>query len=246
MQGFVPMSDESSRTPQPDAAPEQGVPSDGAAAYELEPAPPPSHSPPPKSEAVKRAIELEKQLEREEMERRTSIHDDDDDDDEDAPQPLTQPLLDPRLKNSNFYFGLAGVLTVIAAWIGAANVTDPNQSQLAVVVSTVYNTLLHAATGLVAAWGWSRIEARPLGAWRDVFARMSVAVASAWLFFNMQLGLDIKLEEPLLGIGSYLCVLIVLMRWTPKRAIRVACVHFALILVVFLAMVLHVWASSGS
>ena len=244
MQGLVPMSDESAKPPQPDATPAPNAPSDAAAAYDLEPAPPPSHTPPPKSEAVKRAIELEKQLEREEMERRTSVHDDEDDDE--APQPLTQPLLDPRLKNSNFYFGLAGALTVIAAWIGAANVVNPEHSQLAVIISTIYNTLLHSATGLVAAWGWSRIEARPLGAWRDVFARMSVAVASAWLFFNMQLGLDIKLEEPLLGIGAYLCVLIMLMRWTPKRAIRVACLHFALILVVFLAMVLHVWASRGA
>ncbi|HLP83918.1 MAG TPA: hypothetical protein VK157_06170 [Phycisphaerales bacterium] len=214
-------------------------------AYELEPAPATPIVPPPKSDAVKRAIELEKQLEREAMERRTSVHDDEDDEDAEV-SAANQPLLDARLTNSNFYFGLAGVLTVAAAWIGAANVTDAKQSELAVVVSTVYNTALHAGTGLVAAWCWAKIEARPLGSWRDVLARMSVAVASAWLFFNMQLGLDVKLEEPLLGIASYLCVLILLMRWTPKRAFRVACVHFALILVVFLAMVLHVWASRGA
>jgi hypothetical protein len=218
------------------------APAEGA--YDLEPTSAVPLTPPPKSDAVKAAIALEKQLEREAMERRTSVHDDEEDEGEIAPP--TQPLLDARLKNSQFYFGLAGVLTIAAAWIGAANVTDVKQSALAVVISTIYNTLLHSATGVLAAWCWAKIEARPLGSWRDVLARMSVAVASAWLCFNLQLGLAAKIEEPLLGIGAYLCVLALLMRWTPKRVIRVATVHFALILVVFLAMVLHVWASYGS
>jgi hypothetical protein len=222
-----------------DANPGAPVKSDADVAFELEPAPEVVHSPPPKSEAVKRAIELE----REQMTRKSSLHDDDDD--EEDVQSLTGPLLRANLQNSNFYFGLAGVLLVAAAYFGAAN-TKPNQEALPIVISTVYNAALHSGTGLVAAWCWSKIEARPLGSWRDVLARMSVGVCAAWFFFNMQLGLELKLEEPLLGLAAYLCVLIVLMRWTPKRAFRVACVHFALILVFFLAMVLHVWASTGN
>ena len=133
---------------------------------------------------------------------------------------------------------LVGIALVIAAMI-ATGVTS-TKATFANIARMLYDTALHSALGVLAAWALARIEHRQLGDWREAWARTFVAVAALELCLSLNMGLlSTKLEEALVGVGAYFIILVFLMRWSAVRVLHLACLQFAAWGVLALRTVLH-------
>lgn len=155
-------------------------------------------------------------------------------------EPTGEPFVRPSMPDARV-LGIIGAVLLVSAMI-ATGVTAQDRPVLRVLL-TMYNTLLHTGTGVVAVFIAAILAERRLGAFEVAAARMLVAVAAFAFIFNLNINLigetwaGWKGEEALIGAVVYAILVAALFRlWNWQQLLTVTGAHFFLWLVVYVGM----------
>ncbi len=110
---------------------------------------------------------------------------------------------------------------------------------------TLYLTLLNTICGVAAIAIVAHFERLRFGRVELAAARMLIAVSVAFLAFSFGQGLTTALTAPL-GLALYLAALGMLFKVSLLRAVRVASVHAAITLSIYIAMIIYAWVMGSS
>lgn len=143
--------------------------------------------------------------------------------------------------------GITGALITILAAVLAGVYAD--HSNWAYVLITIYNAVLHTATGLGALVVSTFLLGRRVGSFEGAVARMLLAVSLYLAVYS--LNLDIinsgKLEEVTLAAAAYFGGLVVAFRLAPRDAAVIGAAHFGVVMLLWLGGLLRgVIISGGS
>lgn len=114
-------------------------------------------------------------------------------------------------------------------------------------VLTIYNGLLHTATGLGAVVLAATLARKPIGAWDLGAARMLAAVGAFLLIFNLNITLigEGKWEESILAAGAYVGLIAITFRLSREVLATLVLSHFFLWLIIQLGSSLAVWSNAN-
>ncbi|MCC6969647.1 MAG: hypothetical protein IT434_05440 [Phycisphaerales bacterium] len=163
----------------------------------------------------------------------------------DAPADATQPdpFITPALGPAKFWLILGGMLLLAATIASSVHASRPFVSALL----TVYNGLLHTATGVGAIVVAATLARKPIGPWDLGAARMLAAVAAFLVLFNLNIQLvgNAKWEETILAALAYLGVVGLTFRQTREVHLTLVISHFFLWLIIQLGSQLAVWSAAN-
>ena len=160
---------------------------------------------------------------------------------DDAPQ--AEPFITPALGPAKLWLILGGLLLLAATIASSVHAPRPFVSALL----TVYNALLHTATGVGAIVVAATLARKPIGPWDLGAARMLAAVAAFLLLFNLNIQLvgNAKWEETILAALAYLGVVGLTFRQTREVHAILVISHFFLWLIIQLGSQLAVWSAAN-
>lgn len=158
------------------------------------------------------------------------------------PEPL-DVFVTPALGPAKLWLIFGGVLLLGAT---IASSVHASRSFLSAIL-TIYNGLLHTATGVGAIVVAATLARKQIGAWDLGAARMLAAVAAFLLIFNLNIQLvgDGKWEETILAALAYLGVVGLTFRQTREVHLTLVISHFFLWLVIQLGSQLAVWSAAN-
>lgn len=147
-------------------------------------------------------------------------------------------------------WAIIGAVLLVGAMIATA-VNAPSQPVLRLML-TLYNTLLHSGTGVVALFATAMLTERRLGVFEQAAARMFTAVAAFMLIFNLNINFigegweRWKVEELVFATAVYvLAVASTFGLWKGRMILYVLGSHFFLWLVVYVGMLLSAYVAAG-
>jgi hypothetical protein len=154
-----------------------------------------------------------------------------------------EPFVRPALGPAKLWLVLGGVLLIGATISSSVHGARPFIS----AVLTIYNGLLHTATGVGAIVIASTLARRPIGPWDLGAARMLAAVSAFLLVFNLNIQLvgTGKWEETILASLAYLGVIGITFRQTREVHATLVISHFFLWLIIQLGSQLAVWSAAN-
>lgn len=134
-------------------------------------------------------------------------------------------------------WAIVGGVLLLAAMIATAVTT---QAKVLGPVLTLYNTLLHTGTGVVAVFLAGHLTEHRVGRVELAAARMFAAVAAFSLIFHLRILLigNTKIEETILGVVAYLVIVVGTFRIWRERLFFVVGSHFILWMLVQVGMAL--------
>lgn len=154
-----------------------------------------------------------------------------------------EPFVMPALGPAKLWMVLGGVLLIGATISSSVHGARPFIS----AVLTIYNGLLHTATGVGAIVIAATLARRQIGPWDLGAARMLTAVSAFLLVFNLNIQLvgTGKWEETILASLAYLGVIGITFRQTRDVHATLVISHFFLWLVIQLGSQLAVWSAAN-
>ena len=154
-----------------------------------------------------------------------------------------EPFITPALGPAKLWLILGGVLLLGAVIASSVHGSRPFVAALL----TVYNGLLHTATGLGAVVVAATLARKPIGPWDLGAARMLAAVSAFLLIFNLNIQLvgSGKWEETILASLAYLGVIGLTFRQTREAHLTLVISHFFLWLIIQLGSQLAVWSAAN-
>lgn len=160
----------------------------------------------------------------------------------DAAEPA-DPFITPALGPAKLWLILGAVLLLGATIASSVHGSRPFVAALL----TIYNALLHTATGLGAVVVAATLARKQIGPWDLGAARMFAAVTAFLLVFNLNIQLvgDAKWEETILASLAYLAVVGLTFRQTREVHATLVISHFFLWLIIQLGSQLAVWSAAN-
>lgn len=154
-----------------------------------------------------------------------------------------EPFITPALGPANLWLILGGVLLLGATIASSVHGARPFIAALL----TIYNGLLHTATGLGAIVVAATLARKQIGPWDLGAARMLGAVSAFLLVFNLDIQLvgSGKWEETILAALAYLAVVGLTFRQTREVHATLVISHFLLWLIIQLGSQLAVWSAAN-
>lgn len=154
-----------------------------------------------------------------------------------------EPFITPALGPAKLWFILGGVLILGATIASGVHAARP----FLAAPLTIYNALLHTATGLGAVVVAATLARKQIGPWDLGAARMLAAVSAFLLIFNLNIQLvgDGKWEETILASLAYLAVIGLTFRQTREVHATLVISHFFLWLIIQLGSQLAVWSAAN-
>lgn len=154
-----------------------------------------------------------------------------------------EPFITPALGPAKLWLVLGAVLLVGAVVASSVHAARPFVAALL----TIYNALLHTATGVGAIVVAATLARKQIGPWDLGAARMFAAVAAFLLVFNLNIQLvgTAKWEETILASLAYLGVLGLTFRQTREVHATLVISHFFLWLIIQLGSQLAVWSAAN-
>lgn len=154
-----------------------------------------------------------------------------------------EPFITPALGPAKLWLVLGAVLLVGAVVASSIHAARPFVAALL----TIYNALLHTATGVGAIVVAATLARKQIGPLDLGAARMFAAVAAFLLVFNLNIQLvgTAKWEETILASLAYLGVLGLTFRQTREVHATLVISHFFLWLIIQLGSQLAVWSAAN-
>lgn len=154
-----------------------------------------------------------------------------------------EPFITPALGPAKLWLIVGGVLLLGATIASSVHATRPFVAALL----TIYNGLLHTATGLGAVVVAATLARKQIGPWDLGAARMLAAVSAFLLVFNLNIQLvgDAKWEETILASLAYLAVIGLTFRQTREVHATLVISHFLLWIIIQLGSQLAVWSAAN-
>ncbi len=158
-----------------------------------------------------------------------------------ASRPQATAFVKPGLGSAQVIALVGAGVALSAVIVSAVYAGQRGERWLPAAVWTLYSTLLHSATGVVAVMIVASATRAKAGDLILACARMLLAVGAFMLVSNLDLPVPGPIGETTLACAVYIGVVWGFFRWRPEVVGSVATVHATIWFIIYAASILHVW-----